>query len=277
MPEEYVPPKPKAEEPKPDPTVLEEPKPDLDSLLADERAKMEESQKKLDEQGVAYEARMQQLETLLQDKFAGKTPPPDVTAPDTPPTAEDFLTPEGAAEATKRIAAAAANEMGKNIDENYGQTILQTRAAQFDLKLEGIKTRKYYKYVEKKLGEAIKENPKLRYAPEALDMLYTNLVGGATEEIMEGEKEPAEDPKIVHPNMESPRRVVAPATGPDPTPTKDPAVLTADEEDIRSRFAPFIERMRGDGSSYTPEQFAQSRRERSGRADIPTMEDKRAE
>ena len=263
MPKEYEPPKPAEPDPEP---VVEDPKPDLDAL-AEERVKTEENQKNLEKQQVAYTARLEQLESMLQDKFAGKTPPPDEKPPEPQSlaTAEDFLTPEGANEATRRIANAAANEMAQRIEANVTPALMQTRAAQFDLKLEKIKGHKYFKYVEGKLEEAMRANPKLRYAPEALDLLYDNLVGKATDDILADNKEP--EPVVpvlpVHPVVSAPRARVAPPTGPVATPPDDTVQLTAAEESVRSKFAPYIERMSG-GKPYTPEHFAQSRNERAG-------------
>lgn len=276
MPKEYEVPKPAEPDPPVEPAPVEDPKPDLDALLATERAKTEEAQKALEKNQLTYDARMQQLETMLQDKFSAKTPPPGETPVATPVTAEDFLTPEGAAEATRRIAAEAANEMGRNIDANYGNTLAQTRAAQFDLKYEGLKSRKYFKHVEEKLEQALTQNPKLRYAPEALDILYNNLVGGSMDEILEAavSEAPTGDPKLVHPKLEAPRGGPAPPSGPAPTPPADPTQLTAAEERIRSKFAPFLERM--SGKPYSAEHYAKSRDERSGREPIPVMEETNA-
>lgn len=276
---EYDPPVEPVKEPEKDPET--DPKPDLDALLATERVKTVESQKKLEENQIAYDARMKQLEQMLQNKFADKTPPPtaDPVAPTA--TADDFLTPEGAAEASRRIAIEegkrAANEMGLQIEQVHGKALRDTRAAQFDLKLEGIKTRKHYKYVETALSAAIESNPSIRYAPEALDILYNNIAGSLVDDILAGEKpdEPVADPKPVSTSLTSPGgKLVAPA-GPVTTPAPSGGEITAAEEDIRAKFAPFIQSMRKDGSAYTPEQYARSKRERSGiLEDIPILEEK---
>lgn len=193
------------------------------------------------------------------------------------PTAEDYLTPEGAAEATKKVAAAAANEMAQNIDATYRQTLMQTRAAQFDVKYEGIKTRKYYKYVEAEMEDALAKNPNLRYSPESLDVLYNNYVGSATDKILAGETPDPGEGRPVHPNVVAPRQHVAPPTGPQPTPTPEAVTLSAAEEKVRAKFAPYIKRMRKDHEDYTAENYANSRQERQGiePRDPGTLEEKR--
>lgn len=275
---EYNEPEPTAPTPV-EPEVVEDPKPNLDELLAVERGKTDEAQKALEKNQVAYDARMQQIETMWQERFAGKTPPPGEVKPAAAmPTAEDYLTPEGAAEATKRVAAAAANEMGQTIDATYRDALMQTRAAQFEIKYEALKTRKYFKYVESEMEDALTKNPNLRYSPESLDVLYNNYVGAATDKIIAEETpEPGVDNHPVHPNVSAPRQRVAPPTGPTSTPEHIPTELSAAEEAVRSKFAPYIKRMRKDHSDYTADNYARSRKERQGiePRDPGTLEEKR--
>ncbi len=272
MPLEYEPPVEKDPEPEP---VVDDPKPDLDDLLAQEREKTAEGQRRIESQQVDYDVRMRQLENTMRQQFAEKTPPPQADSPAiTMPTADDYTTPEGAAEATKKVAAAAVVQMAGHMDAKYNDALNKTRAEQFDTKREGLKTRKYYQYIEKDLNNAIERNPNIRYSPEALDILFTNLVGNATEEILLGEKEPdvpLEDPKPVQTSLAAPRARLAPATGPAPISTSPAPTLTNAEERTRNKFAPFIKNM--GGGDYTPERYAKSRSERSGVEDIPTVED----
>lgn len=261
----------------------EDPKPDLDALLAEEREKSAESQKKLEDNQVAYDARMTQLETMLQNKFEAKPAPPVETPVVAAPSAEDFLTPEGQIDATRRIAreeaAAAANQMRK--------PLMETKAAQFDLKLEGMKTRKYYKYIEPALAKAVQENPNLRYAPEALDILYNNIAGSMMDEILEKEKttEPVEDPKPVKTNLVAPRGNIPAPTAPVARAESGEPILSAAEESVRGKFAGYITGMRAENNrragrneptpEYTQEQYARSRNERAGiLEDIPDLEEK---
>ncbi len=271
---------PEVEPVKEEPT--EEPKPDLDALLATEREKTAESQKKLEDNQIAYDARMNQLETMLQNKFEAKPSPP-VDAPVVAvPSAEDFLTPEGQIDATRRIAREEAQaEAGQ-----LRKPIMEVKAAQFDLKLEGLKTRKYYKYIEPALAKAIQENPNLRYAPEALDIVYNNIAGSMMDEILEKEKEnvPLEDPKPVKTNLVAPRGNLPAPTAPVARAESGEPLLSAAEETVRGKFAGYITSMRAENNrragrkeptpEYTQEQYARSRNERAGiLEDIPDLEE----
>ena len=270
-------PEPVKEEPK-------EEKPDLDALLAEEREKTAASQKTLEDNQVAYDARMNQLETMLANKFEAKVAPPPAGPLAPAPSAEDFLTPEGQLEGTRRIAREEANAAASQLR----QPVMESKAALFDLKLEGLKSRKYYKYVEPALSQAIAANPNIRYAPEALDILYNNIAGSLMDEILAGETpEVVEgDPKPVKTNLVSPGgKLPAPAAPVSRTEAGEP-ILSTSEEYVRGKFAGYIKSMRSEnnrragrneaGDDYTGSQYAKSRNERQGlENEIPDLEEKR--
>jgi hypothetical protein len=275
---EYDPPKPPAPEPQAEP----DPGPDVDALLAEERAKAAEAEAKLKENQINYDARMSQLESMLQNKFAEKPAPPPAEAPVASVTAEDYLTPEGSLAASQKLAQQAAASAVQAVDSTYKDTIMATRAAQFDMKLEGLKSRKYFEHVEEKLNAAIAGNPKLRYAPEALDILYKNLVGDSMDDILAAASQSAPPdpgtPVPVRSEVIQRRTNVAAPTGPASAPVNEGTGLSAAEASVRSKFAPYINRMRKDGTQYTDEDYARSKAERQGegvRAEIPDLEERR--
>jgi hypothetical protein len=250
---EYDPPK---EEPKKEEPVEE--KPDLDELLAEERAKQAAREAELEKQSAMYEARMGQLETILKDRFENKTPPPE-TPP--PVTDDDFLTPESARLAAARLAKEAALEVGTQLDQNYRGTMEQLLTDQFDTKLSALQKRKYFKYVEKDIEDAIKANPRLRMAPKALDILYDSLVGHKAEEIHEEELKESEDEKALirtRTSVASPRsRVAAPTGTLREMYEDDKPLLTAEQEAMRQKFAKL-------GVEIPAERWARSVQERRG-------------
>jgi hypothetical protein len=276
---EYTPPKPKApvvEEPKtPTPTGVT--KEDLDRALEVERAKMAADKAALQAQADTYNSRMQMLETLLSDRMRGKTPPPEVPAPTV--SDEDFLTPDGARKAAERLAEEKAMQVGKAIDANYRSTMTQMLEDQFDSKLEALKSREFYKYVEKDIEAAIQKNPNIRLAPRALDILYNSFVGAKGKEIVEAEKAAAiatnqeitnaeEAPVRLSPGSRR-ESVAAPSAPARPSRSNTP-VLSEREEYLRGRFAQFLPK-----DHLTPERWAELKAERAAtRSDIPNMEER---
>jgi hypothetical protein len=265
---EYDPPV--KEEPVVEPEAEVEDKPDLDTLLEAERQKVAAREIEIGKQSAAYDARMSQLETMLQDRFAGKTPPPTEDVSDEPVvTEDDFLTPAGSVEATRKLANAAASEMGQTIDATYRNEILELRSDQFDAKFEKIQAKEYYKYVKDEMDAAIKSNPKLRYAPKTLDILYNNLVGEKTKDILVSETAAAEAAAQVNSLPVAPRSHPAAPSGPIVSTTApEHGPLNVVHEEMRQKFSKI-------GVKMDAEKWARSLRERSGMPDIPEMEEKR--
>lgn len=275
---EYNPP---VEEPTPEPEPEPEPQPDLDSLLAEERAKQAEREKDLEMQAARYEERLKSLEGILQQGFSQKTPPPTTNQP--PVTDEDFLTPAEAKAASERIAREEALKVGRAIDNNYRQVMQDTQEALFEQRYAKHEGSKYFKYIKSDLDTAIRENPNLKMAPKALDVLVKSLVGDKMDVILAAEKEsqdpPLSDPPpTARPSIASPRRRVAPPAGPENNPSEGgEVVLDADAEAVRAKFAPYISRLSNGKRELSPDRFAQSLAERGRtKRPIPNLEDKNA-
>lgn len=272
MPAEFVP---SAPAPKVDtPVVPAGPtQADLDSAVAAERAKTEAERIKLEAEKGVYSERLQMLETILSDRMRGKTPPPEI--PITPTvTDEDFLTPDGARKAAERLAEEKAMQVGKAIDANYRQTMTQMLEDQFDSKLEALKTRPYFKYIEKDLEDALKKNPNIRLAPRALDILYNSFVGARGQEIVEAEKKVERD-TVANQDVNAgsvvregvPRGSVRAPEAPRRESKTAGPVLTEREEEIRASFARFLPK-----DHLSQERWEQLREERGmSRKDIPVM------
>lgn len=263
-------PKPKVEPPKVEP-VAAVTKDELDKALATEREKMAADKAALAQQAEIYQSRMQQLETILSDRIAGKTPPPE--APMVPTvTDEDFLTPDGARKAAERLAEEKAVQVAKAIDANYRGTMTQMLEDQFDSKLEAMKTREFFKYVEKDIMDAIKKNPQIRLAPRALDILYNSFVGARGTEIVAAEKKadierqtlPSGDVGLEAGGAPNPvvRENVGSGDGRPRRPAKGP-VLSEREEQLRRSFGRFLRDPETGETLLTAERWAEIRAQRA--------------
>ncbi len=251
-------------------------KDEFDRALAAEREKIAQDKDAISKQAEVYGQRMQQLETILADRIAGKTPPPAVQPPTV--TDEDFLTPDGARKAAERLAEEKAMQVAKAIDSNYRSTMTQMLEDQFDSKLEAMKTREFWKYIEKDVQDAIKKNPQIRLAPRALDILYNSFVGARSTEIVASEKKvDIERQTLGFEAGGAPppaRESVGGGDNRPHRPAKGPA-LSDREEAIRRSFSRYLVNPRTGESLLTPERWAEARAERADYrgAPIPSLEE----
>jgi len=221
-----------------------------------------------------YEARMSQLEGLLQNKWQAKETPPAPVGPGI--TDDDFLTPEGARKASQRMAQEAAMKAAVAVDAKHNRQNAAILEMQFEQRYEKLKGKKYFKYIQGDIEDAIVKNPNLRMSPQALDILYNSFVGQRGEEIVEAEK--GGDVTQVAPVgfvPSTPDISSRPASLPAPTAPVIPAApssptLSAAEEKVRQKF---FEKA---GVSISAERWAQIRAERAGDTTeaIPSMEER---
>ena len=202
----------------------------------------------------AQDARLAQLENLLTQGWK-KTPPPESVQPIAKP--EDFLTPEGTMNAVNRMTVDAASKVAGALTQHQASRDAQILSYQFDQEYEKLKSKPYFKYVQRDFEAAIQQNPRLRYAPQALSILYSSFVGERSTEIFEAERAGA-PPLAVDPSrpryVEAPGRTAAP-TAPPPADTNK-VVLSESEDRIRDGFNKIY------GLDITPEGWRQRRRER---------------
>jgi hypothetical protein len=216
-----------------------------------------------------YESRMAALQTMLQSKWSAKeTPPPAPTRPTA--TAEDFLDPEKALNASKRLAQEAAAEAAVYVQQQQATQTAELQELQFDSLHEKLKADPLYKYVEGDVRQAIASNPNLRRSPKALQILYDNLKGRRAGEIAEQER---------NAYIESERKKIDPSNSPISTHTAPPPRRTGDEDkgpQLTDVERAFLSKFHSKGGiMIPPERWVEIKAQRErDRSEVPNMEDR---
>lgn len=203
------------EEPKKEEEEPKEPeKPSLDELLAEERRKREEAERKWQEQSAMYEGRLQQLSEFLKTRYESKTEAQSSKPEDDEPLVTDEDFDRSPSEAARLAAREEMQQALKKVNEFYSGVFGSLAEQTFEAQLSALEKERFYPYVKNDVIKFFQDNPQAKLTPKAAKMVYDQYVGGRIDELLELEQKEQKDRHELTTEAPRPSLPSAPRTPP---------------------------------------------------------------